>query len=75
MNYYIIDNGQQCGPLSVEQLRMRGITGETQVWCEGMPQWTKAQNVPELYSLIIPQQNYPTNKHNNAPLIHAPTTT
>lgn len=59
MNYYINENGQQYGPFTIDQLRMRGITGETPVWCEGMPQWTKAQKVPELYSLIIPQQNYP----------------
>ena len=46
MNYFIIENGQQCGPLSVEQLRSKCINGETPVWCEGMPQWEKQKTYP-----------------------------
>lgn len=75
MNYYIIDNGQQCGPFSVEQLRMRGITGETQVWCSGMPQWTNAQNVPELRPYIKPiaqSPYYHDQKYRATPTSHRP---
>ena len=52
MVYYIIENGQQIGPLSIEQLRSKGITGETNVWREGMAQWGKAKDLPELASLL-----------------------
>jgi len=52
MNYYTHENGQQHGPFSIEQLKVRGITEETPVWCEGMPQWTTANNVPELVEII-----------------------
>lgn len=43
MNYHYVANGQQTGPVSEEQLATMHangvITGETLVWCEGMPQW------------------------------------
>lgn len=52
MNYFIIENGQQAGPFSIDQLRFRNITGETMVWYEGMAQWGKAKDVPSLASLL-----------------------
>lgn len=64
MNYYIFENGQQLGPFTIEQLKSRGITSETSVWCEGMPQWTTAKNVPELASLL---HNSSTSYHYNQP--------
>ena len=51
MNYYIIENGQQVGPLSIDQLSSHNITGETPVWHEGMGQWGKAKDIPELNSI------------------------
>lgn len=54
MNYYINENGQQYGPFTIEQLSKRGINAETSVWHEGMTQWTKAKNVPELIEFIQP---------------------
>ena len=52
MNYFIIENGQQAGPFTIEQLRCKGITGETNVWREGMAQWGKAKDLPELASIL-----------------------
>ena len=52
MNYFIIENGQQAGPFSIDQLRIRKITGETMVWHEGMAQWGKAKDVPSLATLL-----------------------
>ena len=52
MNYYIVENGQQCGPLSLDQLRFKNITPETPIWREGMPQWGKAKDFPELSSIM-----------------------
>lgn len=48
MYYYIGPNNQQQGPVPPEQLRSRGVTGETMVWKAGMAQWQKAKDVPEL---------------------------
>lgn len=52
MNYFIIENGQQVGPLTIDQLRSKGVTGETNVWREGMAQWGKVKDLPELASIL-----------------------
>ena len=52
MNYYIIENGLQIGPLTIEQLKFKNISPNTQVWCEGMPEWKKAREVSELSVLF-----------------------
>ena len=54
MNYYIIVNGQQTGPFSVEQLSVTGINPDTMVWTEGMPEWAPAWQVSELSSVLKP---------------------
>lgn len=52
MKYYIIQNGQQMGPYTMEQLKLYHVTPETDVWTEGMANWTKAKNVSELAPLF-----------------------
>lgn len=52
MVYYIIENGQQYGPFTFDQLRARNITDETIVWHEGMAKWGKAKDVPSLRPLL-----------------------
>jgi hypothetical protein len=54
MGYYILENGQQYGPFTIEQLKKRGITTNTQVWREGMAQWTYVKNIPELIDIAQP---------------------
>ena len=54
MGYYILENGQQYGPFTIEQLKKRGITTNTQVWREGMVQWTYVKNIPELIDIAQP---------------------
>ena len=54
MGYYILENGQQYGPFTIEQLKKRGITINTQVWREGMAQWTCVKNIPELIDIAQP---------------------
>lgn len=54
MNYYIIYNGQQVGPMSREQLLSYGLNPDSQVWAEGMPQWVPAYTVPELMEIMPP---------------------
>lgn len=50
--YYLGPGQQQFGPMSVEELLRAGINGDTYVWCEGMPQWSPASQVPELASML-----------------------
>ena len=52
MNYYIVENNQQAGPFSIEQLRSKGITSDVYVWAEGMSGWEQAGNVKELQVLF-----------------------
>ncbi len=71
MKYYIHENGQQIGPLTIEQLKTRGFTSETPIWCEGMDKWGKAKDIPELTAILNsttppsfnqqPQQQQPQN--------------
>lgn len=50
--YYLNSAGQNVGPLDIETLRAHGITRETLVWAQGMPDWTKAGDVAELACLF-----------------------
>lgn len=54
ISYFYIDRNtnEQYGPLSVEELKRRGITPNTLVWTSGMPDWTEAGNVQELSNLF-----------------------
>lgn len=56
--YYIVENNQQAGPFTLDQLAAKGITPETNVWTEGMSSWTPASQVSELQSLFAPQPEY-----------------
>ena len=50
--YYLAVNGQQVGPLDVNQLIPSGMTRNSMVWTEGMATWTQAGAVPELAHLF-----------------------
>lgn len=52
MQYYVVINGQQTGPVDESKLLSMGVTKETLVWHEGMPQWKPAGTVPELSHLF-----------------------
>ena len=52
MKYYIAENGQQAGPFEPNELLLHGLTVNSLVWCEGMPSWTSASQVPELVALL-----------------------
>ncbi len=56
MNYFVIINGGQQGPYSVEQLRGLQLSSDTLVWAEGMPQWVPAWQVEELKAIIYQRQ-------------------
>ena len=52
MKYFIAENGQQAGPFEPNELLAHGLTVNSLVWCEGMPTWTSASQVPELMALL-----------------------
>ena len=62
MKYYIANNGHHEGPFEISELRSKGITTETLVWNESMPQWVPAGSVAELAVLFAAPQ-----PHVNAP--------
>ena len=46
--YYLNSAQQQMGPVYADEFPRLGLNGETYVWCEGMPNWVKANQVPEI---------------------------
>lgn len=52
MGYFIIIEGTQRGPLSLEELQQYSISVSTPVWHEGLSDWTTAGNLPELRELL-----------------------
>lgn len=61
MKYFIAENGQQAGPFEPSELLQHGLTVNSLVWCEGMPSWTSASQVPELMALLSGQTFNPGN--------------
>ena len=60
MKYYMHIGGQQVGPYEENELPSHGLTASTMVWCEGMPDWVAASQVPELSHLLPPIQQPPS---------------
>lgn len=49
MDYYYLDaDMRQVGPMSMDDLVAAGVTGDTMVWHEGLEEWAKAGNLPEV---------------------------
>lgn len=46
--YYIIYQGQPAGPMDAARLQSYGLTPDSAIWHEGLPDWVKASTVPEL---------------------------
>lgn len=53
--YYIVENNQQAGPFTLDQLAAKGISPETNVWTDGMANWAPASQVSELQALFAPE--------------------
>lgn len=54
---YIAVNGKQAGPFNDDELQrmVQGgvVTPDTLVWKQGMPQWRKASEVPEINKILL----------------------
>ena len=56
--YYILNGSEQQGPYTIDQLRGR-VTPQTYVWREGLPDWIRAGDLPELSGLLVPAGTVP----------------
>ena len=52
MEYYVVLNRERKGPFTIDQLKTMDLTPHTMVWCKGMPNWAKAQEVAELVEIL-----------------------
>ena len=52
MQYYIIHNNEQFGPLEIEELTNYGLNHNSMVWTAGMSQWMPANSVEEIRNFI-----------------------
>lgn len=48
MQYYIIHNNEQFGPLEIEELPNYGLNPSSMIWTAGMPKWVPAISVEEI---------------------------
>ena len=54
MGYYIANKGVQEGPFELTDLPQRGLREDSLVWADGMPDWKRADAVPEVAALLQP---------------------
>ena len=60
-------DGKRCGPYELEELADAGVRPGTYIWCKGMDDWEKAEDVADvcrmfrnrLYDLMHPSQPAP----------------
>ncbi len=52
MEYYIASEQGPLGPYNLQQLKDRPIHAEDMVWCNGMSEWTQADQGDELADII-----------------------
>ena len=50
--WFIVYNGQQVGTLTKYELINYGLSPDSSVWCQGMPDWRPAGVIPELADAI-----------------------
>ena len=50
--YYCYHNGNQLGPISMDELRNLNIRRDTMVWRDGLQDWVAAGSLPELSGIF-----------------------
>ena len=58
--YFIIIDGQQAGPFSKEELQQHMVRPESLVWRQGLPDWIKASDLPEIAEIIVSPEASPS---------------
>ncbi len=51
-NYYLIENGQQIGPFTYDELKMKNMNSNSSIWYDGLDNWLRVGEIPELLHLI-----------------------
>lgn len=51
--YFLIQNGQQSGPFTFEQLKSMPLSRETKIWYQGLDGWKSIGELPELAELHV----------------------
>lgn len=54
---YVVVNGEQAGPFNEEELKQlfvqKTIGTETLAWFQGLSQWKRLVDIPELYRILL----------------------
>ena len=50
--YFFLKGKEQNGPFSLEELSTKDLTNETLIWTEGMENWQKLKDIPELVLVL-----------------------
>lgn len=53
MDYFVIINGAQAGPFPKNQLMTVGLQPDSFVWRQGLPDWVRAESLPELADIFM----------------------
>ena len=53
MQYWINHNGVQSGPMDLDALKQMGLTSSAYVWHEGLSDWVKITQLPELQGVFV----------------------
>lgn len=70
MKYWFIIDNVQMGPMTLDEVKcVSGLSLDTPVWFEGLPDWTTVRNIPELAALF----NVPAEPEQGAHPGEAPT--
>lgn len=48
MKIFAMIDGQQVGPLELDEIVEAGVRPDTYVWCKGMADWQRAAEVPDI---------------------------
>lgn len=68
MDYYYLDaDMRQVGPVSLDDLVASGVKGDTMVWHEGLEEWAKAGNLPEVVKAMERKVQPATPENSQAP--------
>ena len=59
MQYWINHNGVQSGPVDLDALKQMGLTSSAFVWHEGLADWVKITQLPELQGYYIMEGSIP----------------
>lgn len=62
-NYYLIENGNQVGPFSYDELKLKKLNSDSFIWYDGLDKWSKIGEIPELLFLI--EKTPPPFENNN----------